>query len=259
MVPATTVVMEVSQLEALNAKLDALTGQLSGLTEQVTYLREKAYKDTRRQQSMDELMEDATPVVQDMYNMTVDQLEEIQSYVALEDITHLLKRLARNTRTFTGMLDQLESAQDFVKDAAPLVNDMMEQSVETLQEMEKKGYFGFARQAGYIMDNIVSSFSEEDVRMLGDNVVLILNTVKALTQPEIMNLAGNLTSAFQEAEAHADELPTSLFGIVGQMRDPDVRRGLAVTMQALKTISKQQPRPGLTGVANGKPANNRQN
>ncbi len=256
MVPATTVVMEVSQLEALNAKLDALTGQISGLTEQVTYLREKAYKDSRRQQSMDELMEDATPVVQDMYNMTVDQLEEIQGYVDLEDIGFLLKRLARNTRTFTGMLDQLESAQDFVKDAAPLVNDMMEQSVETLQQMEQKGYFGFVRQAGYIMDNIVSSFSEEDVRLLGDNVVLILNTVKALTQPEIMNLAGNLTTAFQEAEAHADELPTSLFGIMGQMRDPDVRRGLAVTMQALKTISKQQPR---AGVANGKPANGRQN
>jgi len=81
--------------------------------------------------------------------------------------------------------------------------------------------------------------------------VLILNTVKTLTQPEIMNLAGNLTSAFQEAEAHADELPTSLFSIVGQMRDPDVRRGLAVTMQVLKTISKQQPAVGLKAVTNG--------
>ncbi len=251
-----TITMEVDQLVALNAKLDALTGQVSGLTEQVTYLREKAYKDGRRQQEWSELMEDATPIVQDVYNMAVDQLEEVQGYVALEDIGYLIKRLARNTRTFNGMLDQLESAQDFVKDAAPLVNDMMEQSVDTLQEMEKKGYFGFVRQASYIMDNIVTSFSEEDVRLLGDNVVLILNTVKALTQPEIMNLAGNLTSAFQEAEAHADELPTSLFGIVGQMRDPDVRRGLAVTMHALKTISKQQPR---VGEANGKQIHQQQN
>jgi len=251
MATTATVVMEVDQLAALNAKLDALTAQISGLTEQVTYLREKAYKDSRRQQEMAELMEDATPIVQDVYNMTVDQLEEIQGYVALEDISYLLKRLARNTRNFTGMLDQLESAQDFVKDAAPLVNDMMEQSVETLQQMEHKGYFGFARQAGYIMDKIVSSFSEEDVRMLGDNVVLILNTVKALTQPEIMNLAGNLTSAFQAAEAQADELPTSLFGIMGQMRDPDVRRGLAVTMQVLKTISRQQPRSHAEAKGNG--------
>ena len=251
---AATITMDVNQLDALNAKLDALTAQISGLTEQVTYLREKAYKDSRRQREWSELMEDATPMVQDIYNMSVEQLEEIQGYVALEDIGYLLKRLARNTRTFNGMLDQLESAQDFLADASPLINDGMEQAVLTLQEMEQKGYFGFVRQAGYIMDNIVTSFSEEDVRQLGDNVVLILNTVKALTQPEIMNLAGNLTSAFQEAEDNADELPTSLLGLAGQMRDPEVRKGLAMTMQVLKVIAKQQP----AGVAQI-PANGRQN
>ena len=92
-----------------------------------------------------------------------------------------------------------------------------------------------------VADQIVTSFSEDDVRQLGDNVVLILNTVKALTQPEIMNLANNLTSAFEEVEDHAEELPTSLFGLLGQMRDPEVRRGLAVMMEVLKVISRQKP------------------
>ena len=39
-----------------------------------------------------------------------------------------------------------------------------------------------------IADNVVTSFTEEDVRKLGDNAVLILKTVKDLTQPEIMGL-----------------------------------------------------------------------
>ncbi len=63
------------------------------------------------------------------------------------------------------------------------------------------------------------------MRQLGDNVVLILNTVKALTQPEMMNLVNNLTQGFHEAEDQAEELPTSTFGLLKQMRDPDVRRG----------------------------------
>ena len=101
----------------------------------------------------------------------------------------LVKRLARNTRNLNDMLDTLESAQDFVHDAAPLTKDMMTEATTQLGELERKGYFGFVRQGMYVMDQVVTSFGEEDVKQLGDNVVLILNTVKALTQPEMMNHA----------------------------------------------------------------------
>ena len=160
-------------------------------------------------------------------------------YVQLEDVASLAKRLARNTRTFNELLDQVESASDFVKDFAPLSQDMVEQAILMLNDMEQKGYFGFVRQGQYVMDQIVTSFTEDDVRQLGDNVVLILNTVKALTQPQMMDLVNSLTSGFQEVEGEADELPTSLFGLMREMRDPEVRRGLAITMQVLKKISAQ--------------------
>jgi uncharacterized protein YjgD (DUF1641 family) len=82
---------------------------------------------------------------------------------------------------------------------------------------------------------------------LGDNVVLILNTVKALTQPEVMNLVNNLTEGFHEAEDQVDDLPTSTFGLLQQMRDPDVRRGLAITMAMLKRVSQQQASTTVVG------------
>jgi len=107
--------------------------------------------------------------------------------------------------------------------------------------LERKGYFGFARQGMYIADQVVTSFGEEDVRRLGDNVVLILNTVKSLTQPEMMNLINNLTQGFQEAENEAatGELDISTWGLLKQMRDPEMRRGLAVTMATLRRVSWQ--------------------
>ena len=58
------------------------------------------------------------------------------------------------------------------------------------------------------MDQVVTSFTEEDVRQLGDNVVLILNTVKAMTQPEIMNMVNNYHGSGREVES--DELPTGM-------------------------------------------------
>ncbi len=63
--------------------------------------------------------------------------------------------------------------------------------------LERKGYFAFARGGMRIVDNIVTSFSEEDVRPLGDNVVLILQTVKEMTQPEIMNFVRNTVQVIE--------------------------------------------------------------
>ncbi|NJN84472.1 MAG: DUF1641 domain-containing protein [Caldilineaceae bacterium] len=231
---------EGDRLSAIDRKLDLLTQGVLALGEQVQMLSEKAYEDRRRQQEWDELKRDLTPVVNDLYAVTVEQLEEIQSYVQLEDVLHLLKRLARNTRTFNELLDQMESMRDLVSDVAPLTKEMVDEVVLRLDELEQKGYFGFMRQSVYIADQIVTSFSEEDVRQLGDNVVLILNTVKALTQPEMMNLINSLTAGFHEVEEQADELPISFIGLANQMRDPDVRRGLAVTMAMLKKVSQQQ-------------------
>ncbi len=250
----TTAVMEqlrdptanADQMAMINAKLDALSKNVQALGDQVQYLAEKAHGDQSRRQEWDDLKSDMTPIVQGVYAVTVEQLEEIQNYVQLEDILNLLKRLARNTRTFNEMLGQLESMRDLWKDLSPLSKEVFDQATATLGELEQKGYFGFVRQSQYVMDQIVTSFSEEDVRLLGDNIVLILNTMKALTQPEMMNLINNLTEGFHEVEEHADELPTSLMGLLGQMRDPDVRRGLAVTMAILKRVSQQHPQIGTS-------------
>lgn len=222
-----------SVLVALNCKLDRLTAQVAFLAEEAEIAR-------RQRLIWSDLQEDISPIIRDLYNVAEEEMVTLRPHVELDDLLFFVRRLARNVRTFNGLLDQLESAKDFVADAAPLTKEMINEITGQLDQMERKGYFGFLRQGMYVADQIVTSFGEDDVRQLGDNVVLILNTVKALTQPEIMNLANNLTSAFEEAEDHAEELPTSLFGLLGQMRDPEVRRGLAVMMDVLKVISRQR-------------------
>ena len=69
---------------------------------------------------------------------------------------------------------------------------------------------------------------------LGENIVLILNTVKEMTQPEIMQLLQNTATVMKE-----DEIPenVSMMYLIRQINDPAVRRGLARTMNILKTVS----------------------
>lgn len=232
------------QLAQIDQKLDLLTQSMQVMAQQVNYLMVEAEDSRRRQRVWEDLFADMQPVVKDIYDLAEEQLEEMQDFVQLDDVLALVKRLARNTRTLNEMMDMLESARDFVQDAAPLTREMVDGATNQLELFEQKGYFGFARQGMYVMDQIVTSFSEDDVRQLGDNVVLILNTVKQLTQPEMMDLVGNLTQGFHEAEVQAQtgSLDTGMFGLLKAMRDPEVRRGLAITLETLRRVSAQAPR-----------------
>jgi uncharacterized protein YjgD (DUF1641 family) len=221
--------MDQSLVE-LNQKIDFLTAQ-------VAYLNEQAQAAERKRSERDELVRDLTPIATQAFRLSIEQLEEIQEYIDLGYLLRLLKRLLRNGRNLERMLDQLESVMELASTIGPLADDAFFKLMNTMAEMEQKGYFSFARGGMEIMDNIITSFSEEDVRHLGDNVVLILNTVKDMTQPEIMNFVRNtLMVAEQEIDKPVD---ISYRGLVGQVRDPAVRRGLALTMRVLRVIGAQ--------------------
>ena len=221
--------MDASIVE-LNQKLDILTAQ-------VAYLTDQAQIAERQRQERAELMHDLTPIADQAFHMAIEQLEEVQEYVDLGDLLRLAKRLARNGRNLEAMLDQLESLSDLANTVGPLADEAFGKTMDTMAEMEQKGYFNFARGGLRILDNVVTSFTEQDVQRLGDNVVLILNTVKDMTQPEIMNFVRNtLLVAEAEIEKPVD---SSLMGLLRQMRHPAVRRGLALTMRILHVIGSQ--------------------
>ena len=222
-------------VEELNNKIDILTTQLA-------YLTEQAQLAERQRQERAELVRDLTPIANEAYRLTIEQLEEVQEYIDLGDLLRFFKRLLRNGRNLEKMLDQLESLADLTDTLEPLANEAFGKAVDAMTELERKGYFTFARGGKRIVDNVVTSFSKEDVDRLGDNVVLILNTVKDMTQPEIMNFVRNtLLVAEQEVDKPVD---ISTIGLLRQMRDPAVRRGLALTMSVMRVIGSQASNNG---------------
>ena len=224
----------------LNHKIDALTTQVAFLTEQAKIAE-------RQRADRAELVRDLTPIANEAFRLSVEQLEEIQEYVELSDLLRLVKRVARNGRNFEKMLNQLESLMDLVETVGPLADEAFGKAVEELTELERKGYFSFARGGMQIMDNVITSFSEEDINRLGDNVVLILNTVKDMTQPEILNFVRNtLLVAESEIEKPVD---ISFLGLMRMMRDPEVRRGWALTMRVMHVVGAQA---GSNGNVQGK-------
>ncbi len=229
--------MEQAILE-LNQKIDALTAQ-------VAYLAEQAQAAERGRQERAELMEILTPIAKDATRMISDELEDVQAYVQLPDLLRLVKKLVRHGPQFEMLVDQIDMVTDLLDTIGPIPRQGMDKLTEILAQLEQKGYFNFARGGMRLVDNVVTSFSEDDVNRLGDNVVLILNTVKDMTQPEIMTFVRN---TLQVAEREVEKpVNTSLGALLGQMNDPAVRRGLALTLRVLRVVGQQaEPKPTTT-------------
>jgi uncharacterized protein YjgD (DUF1641 family) len=218
----------------MDSPLAELTQKIDALTAQVAYLAEQTQAAERDRQARRELFQDLTPIADQAFHLAIEQLEEVQEYIDLGDLLRIAKRLMRNGRNIEKTLDQLESLADLANTLGPLADEAFGKAVDSLATWEQKGYFTFARGGMKIADNVVSSFSQEDVDRLGDNIVLILNTVKDMTQPEIMHFVRN-TLLVAEKEV-AEPVDISYASLLRQLRDPAVRRGLAQTLRVLRVI-----------------------
>jgi uncharacterized protein YjgD (DUF1641 family) len=204
--------------EAAPQDLAALSEKLDVLSVQVAYLIEQAQETARRQRERSELLHDALPIANDALGLMTEQLDEIQEYIDLSDILRLFKRLLRNGRNLDRMLDQLESLMDLAQTAGPLANDVLEKVTDQLEVAEQRGYFALAKGGARALDRVASSLTPQDLDCLANNAVVVLAAFQGLCQP--------VESA-------------SLRSLLGQMRNPDVRRGLAVVMRMVRIIGAQ--------------------
>jgi uncharacterized protein YjgD (DUF1641 family) len=218
----------------LHEKVDHLTAQVELLTRH-------AEQEQRRRREMEELKEDLIPIGNQMVKLTIDELAEIDTEFELEDLLYLLKRMLRNTQLILTLFDRVEALMDLADEAELLGRQVFTTSVEGLDRLEREGYFDFARESWLIVDRVVAEFDQEDVRALGENIVTILNTVRNMTQPEVMGLMDNAVGALQQ-EGQAE--PPSLLTLIREVRKPEVRLGLYRLLNVVKAVSPEAAAEG---------------
>ncbi|NOZ57867.1 MAG: DUF1641 domain-containing protein [Calditrichaeota bacterium] len=210
------------QLVEINRKLDFVTEQLA--------LQQK------RQREAQELKEDLGRIATDVFQTAALELDEVAHHFDASDLWHLGKKLLRNVRNLARTLDQLESANDFFQDAKPIARDAFFDLLATLDELDRKGYFAFFSELAKVLDKVVTAFSVEDVRLLGENIVTILTTVRNLTQPDMLEAINNAVSVYKNLTISVDE-EISYRRLFKEFRTPEMRRGLAFGIQFLKNLA----------------------
>ena len=136
---------------------------------------------------------------------------------------------------------QMQAAlSELAHDLSPMARQGMDSVASFLEDAEERGYLDFVRGGFAAADKVVTSFSKEDVDALGDNLVLILETVKEMTQPEIMQML-RATFAFA-GEIDETSQPPRLFSILNRLRSPAARRGLyrlVFLLESLGTVHRE--------------------
>lgn len=216
---------------------DNIQEQINGINRKLDLLLDYMHEQKLKTSAVDDLVSDLSIIGKDMYDTAVTELETRQVQMDTEEIKLLMIKLVKNIPTFLRMIDMLESITDLLKDATPMVNEMIIDFTKKLGEFEQKGYFEFARETGNVIDKIVTSYSPEDIRNLSNNVVNILDIVKNLTQPETLKSINKAVEAFNNTSV-AQTSEYSMWKIMKEMNSPEVRKGMTFMITFLKNLNK---------------------
>lgn len=211
------------QINEINFKLDLLLEYMHG--------------QKQKSMALDDLVSDLSIIGKDVYNTAVIELENSQVRIDPDEIKLLMVKVVKNIPTFLKLMETLESVTDFLKDATPLFYEAIIDFTKKLNEFDQKGYFEFARESGKVIDKVITSYGPEDVRHLSDNVVAILDTVKNLTQPDMLRAINNALVVFDSMEL--EKLPEySMWKVMKEMNTPEMKRGMAFIVTFLKNLSR---------------------
>ncbi|MDO8542135.1 MAG: hypothetical protein Q7S40_16985 [Opitutaceae bacterium] len=223
---ATEPISVADRLDALDRKLDLVLAEI----EEVRRIRRE----------FEELKDDLARVGKDLFQTAVTELEGTAPFVNTGDFAALAKRLIRNVNTMNELLVQLEGAREFLVDAAPLGRQLFSDGLAKMDELDRKGYFAMARELQRALDNVVANFTVEDVRLLADNLGAILQTVKNLTQSQMLHAINNAVEVYQKTDFETME-EYSLWRAFREANKPEMRRGLGFLIVFLRNLSAHTP------------------
>ena len=185
-----------------------------------------------------ELQQDLGHLARDFFHSPTSELQEIEPQIKSGESILLMKAVLRNISTFRKLLEQLESFQELLSDGAPLARDIFQDTVQYFNLFEQQGYFDFLRELLRVGHQVMTHFSPEDVRLLADNIVTILETIKSLTQPEMLTALNNGVNVYRNLGTKNIE-EYSLWKAFRELNSPELKRGIGFLMAFLKNIAQE--------------------
>lgn len=212
--------------------------QITELNQKVDLLLEYVNQQRLKTNEVEDLISDLSIVGKDMYDTAVEDLDNRMVHLDLDEVKGLMLRVLRNIDNMNKFLVLFESMTDLIKDASPILNEVIIDFSKKLHELDQKGYIEFFSEAGKIFDNIIIHYKPDDVKELAENIVTIMDTVRSATQPEMMTAINNGLKIYGSMEM--DNVPEySIFKVMREMNKPEMKRALGFFVTFMKNMAAE--------------------
>ena len=213
--------------------------QIDDINRKLDIILEEVFAQKQNRESMNDLMDDLSIVGKDVFKTSVKELDKAGIEIDGEVVVGTGIKLIRNIDNINQFLDTLESINDFIKDASPIARQVGLDAIQKMNELDQKGYIEFFRELSKVMENIITHFTPKDVKDLADNIVTILETVKGMTQPDMLSAMGNAVDIFKNLDTK--DIPEySLWKAMKEMNSPEMKKGLGFMITFLKKLAKEE-------------------
>jgi uncharacterized protein YjgD (DUF1641 family) len=167
------------------------------------------------------------------------------------DIVNLVKSSLANAQLFQNLVEQLQSASDFIQDAQPIVRDAMMRAITGADDLYRKGYFDAAASGMRVVDTLIHSHSAEDWKQIEASVPHLTGFLRELTKPEVLQALEAIIHGFGRVQATMD-VDKSIGRILRDLNSPEARRGVAILVEFLKVVGAQAgtPRASANAISN---------
>jgi TusE/DsrC/DsvC family sulfur relay protein len=161
------------------------------------------------------------------------------------NLDELLSRLDAIDRKLDYVVARQRFLEELIDEMTPVGREAMTSMAAELARWEERGWFAMGREAVGLLDRLAAAYGPDDIHELSEHVVAIVDTIRNVTQPDVLQVANDATDALHNAEALE---PVGVMKAMFATNDPDVRRGLAVALEVMRRIGRGRV-PGAPGEA----------
>jgi len=214
----------------INERLDKMEAKIDLLLE---YVNQQRLNTT----VIEDLTGDLAIIGKDFYDTAVEELDKRQVEIDPSELTDLMISFMRNIGSFKVVMNTFEMLIDLTKEIGPIANEVIIDFTKKLAIIEKKGYFEFIKDIGPIIDNIIMGLTPQDMKDLADNIMLILNTVKDITQPNMLKSIDNAVKLYSSIET--ENIPSySVWRLMREMNSPEMKKAIGFGITFMKNMSQ---------------------
>jgi uncharacterized protein YjgD (DUF1641 family) len=230
----------LERLARLEEKLDRLAAAQEQLSPVI-----------RSYDNLTDLGRDLSLLLGPAVNLMTEELAEVETGFQLEDSFRLLKQLLLSMKHLTWSLEQMENLIDWWHDMEPLLKIAVPHVIDKLDDLEQKGIFRINAAILNMYAKIASSYTSEDIEVIGDGFVRMHGIVKKFADPvviksleAIVDMYAKLASVYQpeDIESIGDGF-VRMHGMVKKFADPRVIDFLDRLTDVPAQVNLEEARP----------------